>query len=167
MTCRTLRVQILAFDGVEALDFAGPFEVFTTASRVHGRRHAGEAPLFDVKSAAAAEVVTGRAGLPRLVGEEEPAMEGYLVTDAGRPTTLKTRFISGGQQLLRVAFNQPGPQPERRESMLTELDARVRDVRQGPEGYLYLAVERDQQSGPGSARLTPNGSILRVEPAKN
>jgi glucose/arabinose dehydrogenase len=69
-----------------------------------------------------------------------------------------------GQQLLRVAFNQP--QPERRESMLTELDARVRDVRQGPDGYLYLAIERDQQSGPGSARLTPNGSILRVEPAK-
>ena len=32
---------------------------------------------------------------------------------------------------------------------------------------VYLAVERDQQSGPGSARLTPNGSILRVEPAKN
>lgn len=63
MTCRTLRVQILAFDGVEALDFAGPFEVFTTASRVHGRRHAGEAPLFDVKSAAAGEVVTARAGL--------------------------------------------------------------------------------------------------------
>jgi glucose/arabinose dehydrogenase len=49
--------------------------------------------------------------------------------------------------------------------MLTSLDARVRDVRQGPDGYLYLAVERDQQSGPGSTKLTPNGSILRVEPA--
>jgi glucose/arabinose dehydrogenase len=72
-----------------------------------------------------------------------------------------------GQQLQRVAFNQPPPQPERRESLLTELDARVRDVRQGPDGYLYLAVERDQQSGPGSSRLTPNGSILRIEPAKN
>jgi glucose/arabinose dehydrogenase len=72
-----------------------------------------------------------------------------------------------GQQLLRVAFDQPPPQPERRESLLTQLDARVRDVRQGPDGYLYLAVERDLQSGPGSARLTPNGSILRIEPAKN
>jgi glucose/arabinose dehydrogenase len=72
-----------------------------------------------------------------------------------------------GQQLQRVAFNQPPPQPERRESLLGALDARVRDVRQGPDGYLYLAVERDQQSGPGSARLTPNGSILRIEPAKN
>ena len=72
-----------------------------------------------------------------------------------------------GQQLQRVAFDQPPPQPERRESLLVQLDARVRDVRQGPDGNLYLAVERDQQSGPGSARLTPNGSILRIEPAKN
>jgi hypothetical protein len=40
-------------------------------------------------------------------------------------------------------------------------------VRQGPDGDLYLAVERDLQSGPGSARLTPNGSILRIEPARN
>ena len=43
--------------------------------------------------------------------------------------------------------------------------AGIRDVRQGPDGYLYLAVERDQQGGPGSARQTPNGSILRIEPA--
>lgn len=28
-------IALLAFDGMEALDFAGPFEVFTTASRVH------------------------------------------------------------------------------------------------------------------------------------
>jgi glucose/arabinose dehydrogenase len=78
-------------------------------------------------------------------------------------------FIGGlsGQQLQRVAFNQPPPQLERRESMLTSLDARVRDVRQGPDGYLYLAVERDQQGGPGSTKLTPNGSILRIEPAAN
>src|SRR5512143_1356653 len=31
----------------------------------------------------------------RLVGQEA-GVEGYLVTDAGRPTTLKTRFVSGG-----------------------------------------------------------------------
>jgi len=71
----------------------------------------------------------------------------------------------GGQQLQRVAFNQP-LQAERRESLLVPLDVRVRDVRQGPDGNLYLAVSRDQQLGPGSARLTPNGSILRIEPAE-
>ena len=59
----TLQIQILAFDGVEALDFAGPFEVFTTASRVHARRRASEAPLFDVKSVAVGDVVLARAGL--------------------------------------------------------------------------------------------------------
>ncbi len=85
------------------------------------------------------------------------------------PTWRGHYFIGAlsGQQLQRVAFNQPPPQPERRESLLTALDARVRDVRQGPDGYLYLAVERDQQGGPGSARLTANGSILRIEPAKD
>jgi hypothetical protein len=39
-------------------------------------------------------------------------------------------------------------------------------VRQGPDGNLYIAVERDQQSGPGSAKNSPNGSILMIEPAK-
>ncbi len=70
-----------------------------------------------------------------------------------------------GQQLQRVAFEQPPPQTERRESMLIPLDVRVRDVRQGPDGAIYIAVERDLQSGPGSARLTPNGSILKISPA--
>jgi glucose/arabinose dehydrogenase len=76
-------------------------------------------------------------------------------------------FIGGlsGQQLQRVAFDQPPPQTERRESLLIPLDVRVRDVRQGPDDNIYLAVERDLQMGPGSAQLTPNGSILRIEPA--
>ncbi len=32
----------------------------------------------------------------------EPRIEGYLITDPERPTTIKTRFVSSGQQLLRV-----------------------------------------------------------------
>jgi len=74
-------------------------------------------------------------------------------------------FVGGlsGQQLQRLAFDQPGPQAERREPLLVPLDARVRDVRQGPDGNIYLAIERDLQFGPGSARLTPDGSILRIE----
>jgi D-beta-D-heptose 7-phosphate kinase/D-beta-D-heptose 1-phosphate adenosyltransferase len=36
-----------------------------------------------------------------LVGEEA-GIEGFLITDAPRPTTVKTRFVSSGQQLLRV-----------------------------------------------------------------
>ena len=34
-------VSILVFDEVEALDFGGPYEVFTTASRMHQRLHPG------------------------------------------------------------------------------------------------------------------------------
>ena len=37
----------------------------------------------------------------RLV-EAEARVESYLMKDAGRPTTVKTRFSSGGQQLLRL-----------------------------------------------------------------
>ena len=44
----------------------------------------------------------------RLVGDE-PGVEGFLVTDPGRPTTLKTRFVSGGQQLLRVDMEASRP----------------------------------------------------------
>ena len=32
----------------------------------------------------------------------EPRIQGYLITDPDRPTTIKTRFVSSGQQLLRV-----------------------------------------------------------------
>lgn len=57
-------MSILAFDDVEALDFAGPFEVFTTASRVHAREHPDTPPLFEVQSVARHNgPVRARAGL--------------------------------------------------------------------------------------------------------
>lgn len=71
MSGTTLRVSILAFDGVEALDFAGPFEVFTTASRVAGRLQPGSAAPFAVASVAEAahgQPVQARAGLQLLAG---------------------------------------------------------------------------------------------------
>ncbi|WP_198086305.1 DJ-1/PfpI family protein [Variovorax sp. E3] len=61
-----LRVLILAFDGVEALDFAGPFEVFTTASRVSQRLKPGTAAPFEVASVALGQPVQARAGLQLL-----------------------------------------------------------------------------------------------------
>ena len=77
-------------------------------------------------------------------------------------------FIGGlsGQQVQRVAFNQPLPQQERRESMFVSMDTRFRDVVMGPDGYLYLATEKTGQNGPGSARNdAADGTILRIEPA--
>jgi glucose/arabinose dehydrogenase len=77
-------------------------------------------------------------------------------------------FIGGlsGQQVQRVAFNQPSPQQERRESMFVSMDTRFRDVVMGPDGYLYVATEKTGQNGPGSARNdSTDGTILRIEPA--
>ena len=36
-------------------------------------------------------------------------IEGWLVTDAGRPTTVKTRFVAAGQQLLRLDHEHASP----------------------------------------------------------
>jgi glucose/arabinose dehydrogenase len=89
-------------------------------------------------------------------GERFPAWKGHLFIGA-----------LSGQQVQRVAFNQPPPQQERRESLLVSLDVRFRDVVQGPDGYLYLATERQSQNGPGSVDLTvTDGTILRIEPAE-
>jgi D-beta-D-heptose 7-phosphate kinase / D-beta-D-heptose 1-phosphate adenosyltransferase len=44
----------------------------------------------------------------RLVGQER-GIEGFLIPDPGRPTTLKTRFVSQGQQLLRVDLEATHP----------------------------------------------------------
>ncbi len=43
----------------------------------------------------------------QLVGDIE-GLQGFLVTQIGRPTTLKTRFIAAGQQLLRVDHEETG-----------------------------------------------------------
>ncbi len=60
----TLRVAILAFDDVEALDLAGPYEVFTTAARMHQRTAAGAPAPFEVACVARSlQPVRMRAGL--------------------------------------------------------------------------------------------------------
>jgi len=68
-----------------------------------------------------------------------------------------------GQQLQRVVIRGGGRggggQAEQRQPMLGELGVRFRDVRQGPDGYLYMATEVQYGSG------KPDGAILRIEPA--
>jgi glucose/arabinose dehydrogenase len=93
-------------------------------------------------------------GLMFYTGDRFPLWKGHL-------------FVGGmsGQQLQRIAFDQPPPQAERRESMLTQLGVRIRDVRQGPDGYIYIATE-EPTNGPGSTRDVPTGTVLRIEPAE-
>lgn len=60
----TYRVAIYVFPEVEALDFAGPYEVFSTASRVHARERPGEPTAFEVCTVARERApVRARAGL--------------------------------------------------------------------------------------------------------
>ena len=56
-------------------------------------------------------------------------------------------------QIQRIEFNEKWEEI-RREPMLRELQQRIRDVRQGPDGYLYVLTEED------------NAALLRIEPAR-
>ncbi len=69
-------------------------------------------------------------------------------------------FVGGlnGKALVRVSFDQPS-QAERRELLLVPLDVRMRDVKEGPDGNLYVATERS------SGGTTADGTVLRIEPA--
>lgn len=60
-----MHIGVLVFDDMELLDMAGPYEVFTTAARVHGRSQpSGAVPLFTVSTLARdAAPVRARAGL--------------------------------------------------------------------------------------------------------
>ena len=55
-------------------------------------------------------------------------------------------------QLVRIVFNEK-QEELRRESLLTELRQRIRDVRQGTDGLIYLLTEEDE------------AALLRIEPA--
>ena len=64
MSAAPLKVAILVFDDVEALDLGGPYEVFTTASRMHQRQHPGAPAPFVVQCVARSLApVRARAGL--------------------------------------------------------------------------------------------------------
>ncbi|MCW5649585.1 MAG: DJ-1/PfpI family protein [Ramlibacter sp.] len=80
------RVHILVFDGVEVLDFAGPYEVFTTASRVHGRTAPAAPPLFEVacvsRDGAAVQARAGLRVLPERGFEGSPPPD-WLVVPGG------------------------------------------------------------------------------------
>lgn len=63
----------------------------------------------------------------RLAGGET-GVEGYLLQDPARPTTLKTRFVSGSQQLLRVDLEKSAPAAGEVEDRLVRT---IRDVAAG------------------------------------
>ncbi len=56
----------------------------------------------------------------------------------------------GTGQIIRIKFNELG-QEIRQESLLTDLRQRMRDIKQGPDGRLYILTDED------------DGVLLRIE----
>jgi glucose/arabinose dehydrogenase len=72
---------------------------------------------------------------------------GLAVYTADKFPTWRGHIFIGGlqtRQLHHVILNNRGL-PTRRESLLTELGQRIRDVRQGPDGFMYALT--DQSAG--------------------
>jgi transcriptional regulator GlxA family with amidase domain len=80
MTCT---IGILVFDDVEVLDFAGPYEVFTCAARVHTGLAPGMPPRFKVLTIGQRKaMVRARAGLvicPEAAFDNAPAIDVLIV----------------------------------------------------------------------------------------
>ena len=86
-------------------------------------------------------------GLTFYTGDRFPAWKGNVFAGG-----MRQGEVPRSGQLVRLDFNDKGEELHR-ESMLRELQNRVRDVRQGPDGLLYvLTAEVD-------------GALLRMEPA--
>ena len=65
---------------------------------------------------------------------------------------LRTGEIPGTGHVERILFNEK-MEELRRESMLVDLRQRVRDIRQGPDGLIYLLTDEKE------------GALIRLEPA--
>jgi aldose sugar dehydrogenase len=66
--------------------------------------------------------------------------------------SLRTGEIPGTGHLERILFNEK-MEELRRETLLADLRQRIRDVRQGPDGFLYVLTDEKE------------GALLRIEPA--
>jgi glucose/arabinose dehydrogenase len=87
------------------------------------------------------------AGMTVYTGDRFPAWKGNVFVGS-----LRQGGISGTGHVQRIVFNAR-MEELRRESMLTELRQRIREVREGPDGLLYLLTDEDE------------GALLRIEPA--
>lgn len=85
-------------------------------------------------------------GMTFYVNGRIPAWNGNLFIGSGRRGGIPR---TGG--LERVVFNA-FMEELRRETLLTELHQRIRDVRQGPDGLLYVITDEE------------NGALLRISP---
>ena len=118
--------------------YPGPWQTKT----VNQPTHAGyEAPvIYWVPSISVS-------GLTFYTGDKLPKWKGDLFVGG-----LRKGEVPGTGQLDRVLLNDK-MEELRRETLLSDLHQRIRDVKQGPDGLLYVATDEQQ------------GAILRIEPA--
>jgi glucose/arabinose dehydrogenase len=101
---------------------------------------------------------------PFIFWNPSPAVTGIVVYTGNRfPLWKGNVFVGamggsnlGARQLHRIVLSKTGkPQSRGNLTMLQELKQRIRDVRQGPDGLLYLTTDEK------------DGAVLRIEPADN
>jgi glucose/arabinose dehydrogenase len=86
-------------------------------------------------------------GMTFYTGDKLPKWKGDVFVGS-----LRTGEIPGTGHVERILFNEK-MEELRRESLLVELRQRIRDIRQGPDGLLYVLTDQKP------------GAILRIEPA--
>ena len=110
---------------------------------IHASGHVGfEAPVVIWIPAIAVS------GMTFYTGDKFPKWKGDVFVGS-----LRTGEIPGTGHLERILFNDK-MEELRREALLRELRQRIRDVRQGPDGLLYLLTDEKE------------GAVLRIEPAE-
>jgi glucose/arabinose dehydrogenase len=87
-------------------------------------------------------------GMTFYTGDKLPKWKGDVFVGS-----LRTGEIPGTGHLERILFNEK-MEELRRESLLVDLRQRIRDVRQGPDGLLYILTDQKE------------GALLRIEPAQ-
>lgn len=87
-------------------------------------------------------------GLAFYTGERFPKWKGDVFVGS-----LRTGEVPGTGHIERILFNEK-MEELRREALLTDLRQRIRDIRQGPDGLLYLVTDEKE------------GALLRIEPAQ-
>ena len=104
----------------------------------HGINYSGQ-PIPEAKGKTAEGTVA-----PHHVWEKSPGVSGMAFYDADRFKAWQHNVFIGAlvsQELIRLQFD--GDKVVHEERLLGELNKRIRDVRQGPDGYLYVLTDED------------------------
>ncbi|PMY32004.1 oxidoreductase [Pseudomonas sp. GW456-L14] len=105
----------------------------------HGINYSG-APIPEAEG----KTAPGTVG-PRHVWEKSPGISGMAFYDGDRFKAWQHNLFIGAlasQELIRLQFD--GDKVGHEERLLGELKERIRDVRQGPDGYLYVLTDKDK-----------------------